>query len=483
MKQRSYNKSEGSLMISVLIIMGVLTIIVSSLAMLAASNLNRSSSRIYVLQSQYSAESGIDITISKLNNGLSTAYGYSSTAGQLGSEVEIVRNGSTFRSTYQTMMADGADGNQKIITAVGRVYVPSSSTQPTYTRTIRIAAQRNSSTVSSSVVSRNIIHLASSVKTVWAKDLFVNKYIKIDKNTTDLIAENITVAGNDASGAKCSLAGRGNLIKPSTFSNAGQTKTVLNLAYNNCISPPGNVSNANFTVFANKTDITPIQSTYIPWSYKMPSNSNAMNGCTDWTSLRTIPSVVNVGSPAKTHYPDSSSGVATSCGTNGTVNLGSSTVTISSDAHLRANLCSPTNACAPTFNNPSGHIVFVFVEGTLSFSAVKTATGSSPIVFVVYGADPAALSGVCPLGGAAFLDKTNSDKVIAPALYLIAVNGGFCADGTKFGATKSLGGVSGKNIYIATNSGTPFDLSFDPSFPVNDIPVNLSWQATTYERL
>ena len=478
---RIRDTTEGSLMVTVLILLTILSLVVVSLSMLANSNLVRASSRIYLLQTQYSAESGADIAISRLNNGALTAYDYSALAAQSGSEVEVVRNNNMYRSTYQVKMSDGATADQKIVTAVGRVYTPTSSTTPKYTRTIRVTVKRSSSSATSSVVSRNIIEIGSSVKEVWAKDLFVNGYIQMDKNVNQLIAENITVGGKNTGASNCSIGGSGSLQKPTSFANAGQTKTVLNLAYNNCVTPPGNTSNADFTVNANRSDITPIQSTYIPWSYVMDNTyTSSPTGCSDWTTFRTVPSV---GNDKKTHYPDSSSGVSASCGTNGTISLGSSTVTITDNSHVRANLCSPTATCSPTFNNTSGSPKFVFVEGTLSFAAFKTAAGSAPVIFVVYGSDPAALSGVCPLGGAAFLDSTSSDNVDAPAAYIIAVNGSFCANGTKFGASRSLGGVSGKNIYIATSSGTPFDLSFDPSFPVNQIPINLTWKATIYERL
>ena len=478
MSKKTFEKSqEGSLLVTVMVIMMFLMIMLLSLMLLAQINLGRARERILTLQTQYTAETGADIALSRLNTGNLTAFAY-------GSEVEIVKSDNAYRATYQMKMEDGATGNEKIITAIGRVYTPANAASARYTRTVRVTAKRTSSAVANSIVSRNIIHVASSVKDVWAKDLFVNEYIQLDKNTTQLIAESITVAGKNTSASNCSIAGSGKLAKPTTFTDASQTKTILNLAYNNCISPPGNTSNADFTVNPNQTNIQKVQSTYIPWNYTMGGASYvaAPGGCNDWTSgaTRTIPSAGNAN---KTHYPDSGSGIIASCGTSGTIDLGTSTVTINDHAHVRANICSSSSPCAPTFNNPTGSLKFVFVEGTVAFGAVKTTTGSAPIAIVAYGGDPASLSGVCPLGGAAYLGPTSSDQVNAPDLYLIAVNGGFCAEKTKFGASKSLGGVSGKNVYLATNSGTPFDLSFDPSFPLNQIPVNLSWKATQYERI
>jgi hypothetical protein len=87
------------------------------------------------------------------------------------------------------------------------------------------------------------------------------------------------------------------------------------------------------------------------------------------------------------------------------------------------------------------------------------------------------------LGDSVYLGKaTGSLSVNAPAAYFIASNG-ICMDQTKFAANNAMGGISGKNIFIATNSGTPFDLAMDPAFPTNQIPVDLSWRASRYRRL
>lgn len=481
-------RNSGSILVTVLIIMAVASITLVSLYSLATLNLQRASQRLFILQAQYSAESGADAGISRLNSGNLTPYSYSASAGQPGSETLVLQNGSMFRTTYQTMLQSTADPNTILITSIGRVYSPASATNASYLKKVRITAKRSSGSVGSSIVSRNIVEIASSVKNVTAKDLYVNNYIQTDKNVNVLTVQNVTVGGNDATAGKCSIAGPGKLQQPSSYTNPGQTTTVLNLAYNNCISAgslldsTGASNPSAFTIKTNQTNVTQIQSTNIPWNYVMDSSYVAAPaGCNDWVgSTITIPSTA--GSHA-THYPDTGSGVSSSCGSSGTINLGTATVTINDNAHLRANLCSSSSPCSPTFNNPTGSMKYVFVEGTLAFDAITTAPGSAPIVFVVYGTDPSALSGTCPLGGAAYLDKTASSQINAPAAYIIAVNGGFCANGTKFGSSKALGGVSGKNIYIATSSGTPFDLSFDPSFPVSQIPINLSWKAATYEQL
>ena len=111
---------------------------------------------------------------------------------------------------------------------------------------------------------------------------------------------------------------------------------------------------------------------------------------------------------------------------------------------------------------------------------MTTVAGSGPIAIIVYGADPASKASLCPYGGSVYLG--NGGQTNAPALFMLATNG-ICFDKTKFGVSPAFGGIGGKNIYIATNSGTPFDLRFDPSYPVDQIPTDLAWRAVRYQRL
>lgn len=464
--------SDGSIIVSILIVTLFLSTFIFSLIVLANSNLVRARGRVLLLQSQYAAESGADVAIAQFNNN-NTAYTGS------GGEVIVLQN-SLYKSTFQVTVVDGVNAKEKIITSMGRVYAPATSSSPSFFRRIEVIAQRTGATSTSSMLSRNIIEIQSGVKNIKARDVYANGYINMNRNTTNLIAENITVADKNTGATNCSIGGTGNLIKPGSFSTPGQTKTKLLLAFNNCINPPGNISNANFDVSPNLTNVSKIQSTFIPWSQFMDNTyQNSPGGCNDWltgTFPRDIPST---GNTKKTHYPDSASGVSNSCGVSGNLNIITGQYNIRDHIHLRANLCG-TVGCSPTFNNPDSSIKFIFVEGTINFLSVDTATGSGPIVFISYGTDPALKSSVCPLGGAVYLGNTGNST--APDIYLLA-NNGICLDKTKFGADPALGGISGKNIYVATNPGTPFDLGLDSTFPVDLIPIDLAWRAVRYRRL
>jgi hypothetical protein len=452
-------RQDGSIMVSILIISLFLGILMAALTVYANANLSRGKGRVLSLEAQYAAESGADSAIAFLNADPVASYG-----GTGGTEVAVLNN-IKYKATYSTSVTAGADSNEKVITTTGRVYEPASATTAKYTKRLEITTQRTSDTIGvTGILSRNIIELQSGVKNVFAKDLYVNGYINTNKNTTNIVAEKITVGGKNTGASNCSIGGPGNLVKPATFTTPGQTKTKLILAFNNCISPPGN---------------SKIQSTFIPWSQYMDASYLSANNCNDWTtgtSPRQIPFALN---SKKTHYPDSGSNVSTSCGTSGDLNLGSNQYNITDNVHLRANLCA-ASGCSPTFYNPSSTTRYVFVEGSANFNSIQTAAGSGPIILIVYGADPSSKTSVCPLGGAIYIGNTGNTT--APAIYFLA-NNGLCLDKTKFSTTPALGGLSGKNIYIATNPGTPFDLKLDSTFDSSKVPINLSWHATRYRRL
>lgn len=473
----SYKTNEkGSIIVSILMVTVFLTVMLYSLIVLANANLTRARGRILLLQSQYAAESGADAVIATLNN-VDVNY-----VGTGGADVTVLTS-AQYKATYATTVTAGASGKEKIVTAIGKVYAPANAPTPKYTRKIEVVTQRTASSSASSITSRNILDVASSVKNISAVDIVLNGYINLAKNTTKLTAENITVGGKNTSASNCSVEGPGSLLKPASFTNAGQTKTNLVLAYNNCITPPGNVSNANFNVAVNQTTINKVQSSYIPWSQSMDNSyQNSPGGCADWTTGAFPRNIPSTGNTKKTHYPDNAGNIAATCGTNGDLTLGNGQYNIKDHVHIRANLCA-ASACEPTFYNPdagAAGIKYIFIEGTVNFGSIQTAVGSGPIVLVAYGSDPASQAGACPDGGAFFLG--NGSTVSAPALYLLA-NNGLCLYQTKFSTDKALGGLSGKNIYISTNSGTPFDLGLDPSFPSSAIPVDLAWRAVRYRRL
>lgn len=474
--QKHYNQN-GSILVTILVMMIFLTSVLFGLLLLANANLLRARSRIMLLQAQYAAESGADAAIAMLNDTSTDNTTYAGT----GSQVKLM-HGSQYRATYATTVTTGTNLKQRIIASTGRVFAPASATKPKFIRKIRIIAERSSTTAATSIVSRSIVQTASGVKNVTAKEAYVNDYIELSKNTTNFVFEKVTIGGYKvATGSKCSMTGAGNLVKPPSFSDPAQTKALLRMSFNNCVNPPGNISTSDFDIQPNQSDIQRIVSTTIPWTQYMDSTfQNSVNGCADWTAGSSPYLIPRTGNEKKTHYPDTASGIATSCGTNGNIPLVTdATYTIRDNVHLRANLCK-TSACNPIFNNPNPTTKYIFVEGVVNFDSVRSTPGSGPIVIMSYGPDQHTHS--CgSAGDAIYLGKSNIETA-APKIYLLAKNG-VCLDKTKFGIDPALGGIGGKGIYISTNSGHPWDLHLDPTFPLNEIPLDLTWRQVGYQRI
>jgi hypothetical protein len=220
MKKARLKNQDGSIIVSILIISMFLSVMVAAMMVYASSNLSRGKGRVLNLEAQYAAESGADSAIAYLNNDPAASY-----SGTGGSELTVLNN-SMYKATYSTTVAAGGASNEKVITAIGKVYSPASAATPSYTRRIEVTTQRTSDLVGvTGILSRNIIELQSGVKNVYAKDLYVNGYINTNKNTTNIIAENITVAGKNTGASNCSLGGPGNLLKPAAFTSRWPTIT------------------------------------------------------------------------------------------------------------------------------------------------------------------------------------------------------------------------------------------------------------------
>jgi hypothetical protein len=485
---RKTSTESGSIIVSIMIIMIFLTMTVMSLAVISQSNITRGHQRIYQLQAQYAAESGADAVVAYLN---STAGAYPTS----GVETELFTYGQTYRATYTpTVTNHPTDNNKKTVNSVGKIYQPANAASPRFTYKLNVSIERSSISFTSSIVSRNSVEVASSVKAVIAKSLFVNEYVRANKNTTDLQVDDLTIAGRYPDGGNCSLSGSGNLVKRADLP-VGQ-KALLRMAHSNCMDiPPGDTSNADFDITANDSTLQKIASIYIPWSYKMNNNDNLgeyTNGsCSDWAAAS--PVIPSSGNNRETHYPDSGAGTAaaSACGGSGSapadLNLGTKTYTINDHVHIRANLCKATS-CKPTFINPdASKPKFIFVEGVINFERA-TVDSSSPgdIIFISYSTSQTiSASKQCPSNSAAIrLGKDGSNSMVAPNAYFIATNGMLCVDQTKFDSgADALGGVSGKDIYLSSNSGATFELSFNPEFPLSSIPLDLSWRAANVKRV
>ena len=497
--RKPQTSESGSIIVSILVIMIFLTITILSLGVMSEQNRQRSAQRIYLLQAQYAAESGADIALSYTNSGGTIPTG----------ERPLLSYAPYYRATYEVSTIS-VDANKKTATSIGRMYRPATATTPDLTYKIKVDIERSTASFTSTIVSRNSVDIASSVKEVKGNSMFINEYLRSNKNGNKIIIDDLKIAGKYPDASNCSIVGTGDLIRSPELIAAG-VKAQIRTSYNNCISPPGNSSNSDFNVTANDSSLQKVASINIPWDFKMNNNDGLGNytsaGCSAWTnSPYNIPvSVSPEANKRKTHYPDTNAGVvaAFACTGSGSatgsgpadLNLGTDrTYTIYNHAHVRANLCK-AYVCTPRFKNPdAGTTKFIFVEGVVNFENViadddPASPNYSPgsVVFISYSTNQAiSASAQCPSSQASIRigKATGSREILAPRAYFIAINGTLCIDQSKFTANRStLGGVSGKDIYISSNSGGSFYLTFNPNFPLSQIPLDLTWRSANLKRL
>src|SRR3712207_5859441 len=99
MRKQIHSSERGSILVSILIVSLFLFTVVTSLIVLANSNLTRAKGRVLLLQAQYSAESGIDAAIASLNADPTATY-----AGTGGVEKTVLSN-SQYKSTFVSTVA------------------------------------------------------------------------------------------------------------------------------------------------------------------------------------------------------------------------------------------------------------------------------------------------------------------------------------------------------------------------------------------
>lgn len=129
-----HNTSGGFVLPLTLIVFIVMSVVGLSIASLSFSRLSLTTRNVYVANSLLAAESGVDFSLRELNN-TATFAGYSV-------EQELFSNDTQGRGTYETRIDPGASADEKILTSIGRVYVPTSASTPKVTRTIEVVLGR-----------------------------------------------------------------------------------------------------------------------------------------------------------------------------------------------------------------------------------------------------------------------------------------------------------------------------------------------------
>ncbi len=135
-------KQSGFILILTLIQSLVVLTVLTGVMTLALYNLGAAKRAMYITNATYAAEAGADRAMYQINQddtytGTNTSCPVTST----GSNPVTLYNDTTGRATYETCVVAGSISNEKIVYAVGKVYVPASSTSPKSIKTVRLIAE------------------------------------------------------------------------------------------------------------------------------------------------------------------------------------------------------------------------------------------------------------------------------------------------------------------------------------------------------
>jgi hypothetical protein len=133
------HRQDGFLLILTLLQGLVVMTILGGVMTLGLYNLNAAKRSLYITDANYAAEAGADRFMYEINQ--NTNYTGTNTVCPItssGSNPVTLYNNSSGRATYETCVTAGSITNEKIVYAVGKVYVPASSTTPKSTKTVRL---------------------------------------------------------------------------------------------------------------------------------------------------------------------------------------------------------------------------------------------------------------------------------------------------------------------------------------------------------
>lgn len=130
---------QGFLLILTLIQGLVVLTVLTGVMTLALYNLGAAKRSTYTMSATFAAEAGADRFMFEINQDKNyTGTNTACPIGASGSNPVTLYNNSSGRATYENCVQDGSITDEKIVYAVGKVYVPASSTAPKAVKTVRL---------------------------------------------------------------------------------------------------------------------------------------------------------------------------------------------------------------------------------------------------------------------------------------------------------------------------------------------------------
>jgi len=141
-------------------------------AQLATNNYRASIVEHHRVDTQFAADAGIDKAVQEINANSSWA----GTGGQV-----TLHTASNFKTTYQTVVTNGADPLKKLVTVTGRSYSPSTSATPQIERTYQVALRAITSGDFSVVTGVGGLEMSNNAKIIGG-NVFVNGTITMSNS-------------------------------------------------------------------------------------------------------------------------------------------------------------------------------------------------------------------------------------------------------------------------------------------------------------
>lgn len=173
----SFSKKQprGFVLLSILLTTAFVMVAGIATAQLATSNYHASVVEQYRVNTQFTADAGIDSAMREINLD-------SNWAGTNGSEVTLY-NTSAFKTTYKSVVTNDTDPYKKYITVTARAYVPASSPTPRIERVYQVAIRAVTAGDFSVVTGVGGLTLTNNAKIIGG-NVYVNGTIDMTNSAT-----------------------------------------------------------------------------------------------------------------------------------------------------------------------------------------------------------------------------------------------------------------------------------------------------------
>ena len=318
------NKNSGFILMTALITMAFLTTVVLLVTQMALSHRLSARRTYYALKATAAAEAGAEKFMLEINK----------VHTHTGSGETILTNDTSGKTTYSTSMANGSIANEKVVTAIGRYYLPNKPNNVYVTRKIQITIRGLNPFKYGLQTGIGPLYMFGN--TGLEGEVFTNSRIVVQDNTVNLSGI-IKVAGLNAAN-DCSIEGNGKI-----------PNSTINTRYKVCLPTPGS------TVTQYDSTITPQPLPGIDKPAILASiTSNATCASVGAAPYRIL----------SAHYPNNSGG-GTSGGCDVTLSA-NKTYTVEGSAHIRGNFTADRNSLQ--ISNSLTQDIYILVEGRINIS-------------------------------------------------------------------------------------------------------------------